>query len=105
MAAARAAHSLTFSARFSAWAAGDVLASALDWIEADDPRPWFCFVNLYDVHWPYLPGPDGMALVNEYTGPLDGYLFRSDDWVLHNFAGNGAQKVFCESELSVGVHN
>ena len=60
--------------------APEVLDNALRWIEAEDDRPWFCFVNLYDVHWPYLPQADGLALVNEYTGPLDGYLFRSDRW-------------------------
>ncbi len=60
--------------------ASQVLDAAQAWIEADDPRPWFCFVNLYDVHWPYVPTADGLALVEEYTGPLDGYLFRSDRW-------------------------
>lgn len=58
--------------------ADEVLASALDWIDAEDERPWFAFVNLYDVHWPYLPDEAGERLVREYDGPLDGYLFRSD---------------------------
>ncbi|MCZ6597840.1 MAG: sulfatase [Planctomycetota bacterium] len=61
--------------------AGEVLASALAWIEADDPRPWFAMVNLYDVHWPYVPGDVSHgALVRPYQGLMDGYLFRSDDW-------------------------
>jgi arylsulfatase A-like enzyme len=51
------------------------------WIQADDPRPWFCFVNLYDAHWPYLPEGEGRArLVRPYDGPVDGFLFRSDAW-------------------------
>lgn len=60
--------------------AEDVLADAAAWIAEEDPRPWFCFVNLYDVHWPYLPRADGLALVSRYSGPLDGYLFRSNHW-------------------------
>jgi len=60
--------------------ASEVLASALAWIEEDDPRPWFAMVNLYDVHWPYLPGEEGRALVTSYDGPMDGYLFRSNAW-------------------------
>ncbi|MSR60955.1 MAG: hypothetical protein EXS08_00715 [Planctomycetes bacterium] len=59
----------------------EVLQRAASWIQADDPRPWFCFVNLYDVHWPYLPEGEGKErLVREYGGPVDGYLFRSDRW-------------------------
>ena len=61
--------------------ADEVLANALRWIRDEDPRPWFCLVNLYDVHWPYVPGEAGRArLVRPYAGPLDGYLFRSDAW-------------------------
>lgn len=59
---------------------GEVLARALGWIRRDDPRPWFCFVNLYDVHWPYVPEGEGRELVRPYAGPVDGYLFRSDRW-------------------------
>lgn len=60
--------------------AADVLASARRWIErGDDGRPWFCFVNMYDVHWPYLPDADARERwVRPYDGPIDGYLFRSD---------------------------
>src|SRR6185436_3905918 len=53
---------------------GEVLARASAWIRRDDPRPWFCFVNLYDVHWPYLPEGDGTRFVRSYEGPVDGYL-------------------------------
>jgi len=59
--------------------ADEVLALAQDWIEEEDPRPWFCMINLYDVHWPYLPGDESKEkLVRPYDGPMDGYLFRSD---------------------------
>jgi len=59
----------------------EVLDRALAWIRRDDPRPWFCLINLYDVHWPYTPAPaDAAELVRPYDGPMDGYLFRSDRW-------------------------
>jgi arylsulfatase A-like enzyme len=59
--------------------AGAVLASALDWIRAGgDERPWFCLVNLYDAHWPYLPEDETRSqLVTPYAGTFDGFLFRS----------------------------
>lgn len=57
----------------------EVLARALKWIEGDDPRPWFCFVNLYDAHWPYLPEPEARErFVRPYDGPADGYALRSN---------------------------
>ena len=62
--------------------ASEVLTRALAWIGSEhDERPWFCFVNLYDVHWPYLPQGTGRSLVRPYDGPLDGFLFRSHHWV------------------------
>ncbi|MEE2941165.1 MAG: sulfatase-like hydrolase/transferase, partial [Planctomycetota bacterium] len=62
--------------------ADGVLPKALEWIQEDDPRPWFCFVNLYDVHWPYLPSQESRErLVAPYDGAIDGYLFRSDSYV------------------------
>lgn len=58
-----------------------VLDRALEFIGADDGRSWFVMVNLFDVHWPYLPGPEASTnFVRPYDGPLDGYLFRSDDY-------------------------
>ena len=58
---------------------GEVLESARAWIAEDDPRPWFCMVNLYDPHWPYLPGAEARERwVGPYDGPIDGYLKRSD---------------------------
>jgi arylsulfatase A-like enzyme len=58
-------------------AAPEVLGNALDWIRADDPRPWFCMINLYDVHWPYLPSSEARReWVGPYGGPVNGYVFR-----------------------------
>jgi arylsulfatase A-like enzyme len=59
----------------------EVLDHALDFIAEDDERPWFVMVNLFDVHWPYLPGPESSTrFVRPYDGPLDGYVFRSNDY-------------------------
>jgi len=59
--------------------AREVLDHALAWIREPDPRPWFAMINLFDVHWPYLPSKDATALwVRDYAGPMNGYLFRSD---------------------------
>ena len=71
--------------------ASQVLTNTREWIEADDPRPWFCMVNLYDVHWPYLPRGEGREkFVRPYDGPVDGYLFRSDDYHLPAGTRKGA---------------
>ncbi len=60
--------------------ASDVLAEARAWIDDTDPRPWFCFVNLYDVHWPYLPEPSARnKWVAPYDGIVDGYSKRGDE--------------------------
>ena len=38
-------------------------------------------INMYDVHWPYLPGRESHERwVEPYDGPLTGYLFRGDGW-------------------------
>ena len=59
--------------------ADDVLARALEWIEEGDSRPWFCMINMYDVHWPYLPSTEAAErFVRPYDGAIDGYLFRSN---------------------------
>jgi arylsulfatase len=56
-----------------------VLERARAWIESDDERPWFCMVNLYDVHWPYLPEASARERwVRDYAGPVDGYSRRGD---------------------------
>ncbi len=56
-----------------------VLREALEWIDNGDPRPWFCFVNLYDVHWPYLPHEESeQRFAGEYDGIVDGYSERGD---------------------------
>jgi arylsulfatase A-like enzyme len=59
--------------------ADDVLRDAREWIEDDDPRPWFCMINLYDVHWPYLPEPSAREKwVAPYGGIVDGFSHRGD---------------------------
>ncbi len=56
-----------------------VLREALAWIDNGDPRPWFCFVNLYDVHWPYLPHEESAErFASDYDGIVDGYSERGD---------------------------
>ena len=61
--------------------AGEVLASAGEWIAEGGDEPWFAVVNLFDAHWPYEPSPESRALwVRPYDGPLTGHLFRADDW-------------------------
>ena len=38
-------------------------------------------INMYDVHWPYLPREESREqFVAEYDGRIDGFLFRSDDY-------------------------
>lgn len=57
------------------------LENAAKWIESDDPRPWFCMINMYDVHWPYLPETESRERwVEDYDGPITGHLFRHDDY-------------------------
>ncbi|MBL6756191.1 MAG: sulfatase [Planctomycetes bacterium] len=60
--------------------AEDVLSRALAWIDNGDSRPWFCMINMYDGHWPYLPGQAAASqfVVEGYGGTVDGYLFRSN---------------------------
>jgi arylsulfatase A-like enzyme/Flp pilus assembly protein TadD len=31
---------------------------ARSWIDSDDSRPWFCWVHLYEPHFPYEPPPE-----------------------------------------------
>jgi arylsulfatase A-like enzyme len=59
--------------------ASEVLAHAQSWIDDGDPRPWFCLVNLYDAHWPYLPEDAARERwVRPYDGAIDGYSWRGD---------------------------
>jgi arylsulfatase len=61
--------------------ASEVLARAAAWIASDDPRPYFCWINLYDVHWPYVPASEPRERwVEPYSGPATGYLMRADGW-------------------------
>jgi len=73
--------------------APEVLDHALEWIQdEDDPRPWFCFINLYDVHWPYLPEGDGRErFVSDYEGLVDGFVFRSDSYTRPSGAKKGSR--------------
>jgi arylsulfatase A-like enzyme len=58
--------------------ADDSLSAAKRWIRNGDKRPWFCMINMYDAHWPYLPSPDATAeFVGEYAGPVNGFSYRS----------------------------
>ena len=62
----------------------EVLERAAAWVDEPDPRPWFCLVNLYDVHWPYVPeGESRERWVDEYSGPVDGYLKRGASYRAH----------------------
>ncbi len=64
--------------------AEEVLGHAARWIDNGDPRPWFCMINLYDVHWPYLPETAERAKwVEAYDGPVDGFHARSDKYPRH----------------------
>ena len=36
----------------------ETVTLARSWIEADDDRPWFCWVHLYEPHFPYEPPPE-----------------------------------------------
>ena len=61
--------------------AEDTLSAAQRFIEEEDDRPWFVFVNLFDVHWPYVPSDASRhQWVRDYDGPMDGYLFRSGSY-------------------------
>lgn len=33
----------------------ETIALAREWMDADDDRPWFCWVHLYEPHFPYEP--------------------------------------------------
>lgn len=55
------------------WSPG-VNQSALDWIDQDDERPFFAFINYYDVHAPYI-SPE-RARFSEFENP--GGLVNTD---------------------------
>jgi arylsulfatase A-like enzyme len=60
--------------------ANEVLTDASNWVHDGDPRPWFCLINVYDAHWPYLPEQaERERWVRPYMGPIDGYSLRADD--------------------------
>lgn len=79
--------------------ADEVLARATDWIEEEDDRPWFCMINMYDVHWPYLPNPEARERwVEEYSGDITGHLFRHNDYHLRDNGG-------VDGSLLTGIDN
>ena len=47
----------------------ETIALAREWIDADDDRPWFCWVHLYEPHFPYEPAERFRARFGE-----DSYL-------------------------------
>lgn len=58
-----------------------VLERALEWIRTDDQRPYFCMINLFDVHWPYTPNEESSERwVGDYRGPMGGFVFRADSY-------------------------
>jgi arylsulfatase A-like enzyme len=59
----------------------EVLAEAAAWIEEGGDQPWFCFVNLFDVHWPYTPSEPARArFAGDYSGVVDGFSNRASDF-------------------------
>ncbi|MEZ5976875.1 MAG: sulfatase [Planctomycetota bacterium] len=59
-----------------------VLEEARRFVAQDDGRPWFCFVNLFDVHWPYLPSEEARRLFGEgdVASRATGFANRASDW-------------------------
>jgi arylsulfatase A-like enzyme len=58
-----------------------VLERALEWIRTGDERPYFCLINLFDVHWPYTPNEESSGRwVRDYDGPMGGFVFRANDY-------------------------
>lgn len=57
-------------------AATDTVARASEWLEARDGRPSFCWVHLYEPHYPYAP-PEPFA--SRFTGhPYEGEVATAD---------------------------
>ncbi len=43
----------------------------VEWLESDDPRPFFLFLHTYEAHLSYTPRPEYMAVFDEgYSGDL-----------------------------------
>lgn len=57
------------------------LGEARAWIENGDERPWFAFVNMFDVHWPYEPSDEARAkFATKYDGVVSGHASRANDF-------------------------
>lgn len=73
--------------------ADDVDAETLRWIQRDSKRPFFAFLNYFDVHYAYggpegypKPGWDGGKTVDEYDAGLkydDAYVGQLLDRLMH----------------------
>lgn len=62
-------------------AADEPLDEAARWIANGDERPWFCFVNMFDVHWPYTPSDAARdRFATDYDGVVSGYANRANDF-------------------------
>ena len=59
--------------------AAHIRQAALDWLDAraDDERPWFLYLHVLDVHWPYDVPDDAAA---RFASPEMLALVRDDDW-------------------------
>lgn len=53
-------------------------ADFLKWLEKDDRKPFFAFLNYYDAHEPYLP-PQGFAGKFGPTGPRGNLKYLTND--------------------------
>jgi arylsulfatase A-like enzyme len=51
------------------------LAAARDWIQSVRDEPFFLFLHTYEVHHPYTPEPERLALMDSgYEGRLPGHI-------------------------------
>jgi arylsulfatase A-like enzyme len=49
----------------------ETVAAGLEWLDRAAPRPFFLFLHTYEVHHPYTPAPDLLAIFDEgYAGSL-----------------------------------
>ena len=49
----------------------------VEWLDQTPERPFFLFLHSYEVHHPYTPTPEHLALVeSDYKGDLPGEISR-----------------------------
>ena len=53
----------------------ETVASARRWIDSAAEAPWFCWVHLYEPHYPYAPSP---ALASRFADPYHGDVSAAD---------------------------